>query len=63
MGDVIDKAHALTLSPGGYGVAMANMHHYAYTSTGATIQVHMEGPFSITYLNESDNPEKKNSPH
>jgi len=41
MGDVIDKAHALTLSPGGYGVAMANMHHYAYTTTGATIQVQL----------------------
>src|ERR1700733_13823316 len=33
-GDVVDKTHALTLSPGGYGVAMANMHHYAYTTTG-----------------------------
>src|ERR1700740_1742578 len=26
MGDKIDKNHALKLSPGGYGVAMANMH-------------------------------------
>jgi len=25
MGDVVDKTHALTLLPGGYGVAMANM--------------------------------------
>jgi hypothetical protein len=33
MGDVVDKAHALTLSTGGYGVAKANMHHYAYTKT------------------------------
>jgi quercetin dioxygenase-like cupin family protein len=59
MGDVIDKAHALTLSAGGYAVAMANMHHYAYTTTGATIQVHMQGPFAITYVNPADDPGRK----
>jgi quercetin dioxygenase-like cupin family protein len=59
MGDVVDKAHALTLSPGGYGVAMANMHHYAYTTNGTTIQVHMQGPFAITYVNPADDPSKK----
>ncbi len=59
MGDSIDKAHALTLSAGGYGVAAANMHHYAYTTTGATIQVHMQGPFAITYVNPADDPSKK----
>lgn len=59
MGDVIDKAHALTLSPGGYAVAMANMHHYAYTTTGATIQVHMQGPFAIIYVNPADDSSKK----
>ena len=59
MGDVVDKAHAVTLSAGGYGVAMANMHHYAYTTNGATIQVHMQGPFAITYVNAADDPSKK----
>jgi quercetin dioxygenase-like cupin family protein len=59
MGDVIDKAHALTLAAGGYAVAMANMHHYAYTTTGATIQVHMQGPFAITYVNPADDPSRK----
>ncbi len=59
MGDVADKTHVLTLSPGGYGVATANMHHYAYTTTGATIQVHMQGPFAITYVNPADDPSKK----
>jgi quercetin dioxygenase-like cupin family protein len=59
MGDAIDKAHAVTLTAGGYGVAPANMHHYAYTTTGATIQVHMQGPFAITYVNPADDPSKK----
>jgi quercetin dioxygenase-like cupin family protein len=62
MGDVIDKTHALTLSTGGYGIAMANMHHYAYTTTGATIQVHLQGPFAITYVNPADDPSKKRAP-
>ncbi len=61
MGDMVDKAHALVLSPGGYGVAAANMHHYAFTTTGATIQVHMQGPFAITYVNPADDPSKKHS--
>jgi len=61
MGYVIDKAHAVTLSAGGYAVAMANMHHYAYTTTGATIQVHMQGPFAITYVNPADDPGRKHA--
>jgi quercetin dioxygenase-like cupin family protein len=61
MGDFIDKTHALTLSEGGYGVAIANMHHYAYTNTGATIQVHMQGPFAITYVSPADDPSKKHA--
>jgi Domain of unknown function (DUF4437) len=58
MGDAIDEAHALTLKTGGYAVASANMHHYAYTKTGATIQIHMMGPFQITYVNPQDDPSK-----
>ncbi len=59
MGDVVDKSKAMTLTPGGYAVAMANMHHYAFTTTGATIQVHMQGPFAITYVSPADDPSKK----
>ena len=56
MGDTMDKAHGSTLKAGGYAVAPANMHHYAWTKTGATIQVHMMGPFAITYVNLADDP-------
>jgi|SRR5579862_7865889 len=62
MGDVIDKAHAQTLLPGGYGIAVAGMHHYAYTTGGATIQVHLQGPFAITYVNPADDPSRKGAP-
>jgi len=59
MGDTIDAAHAMTLKSGGYAVAPADMHHYAFTKDGATIQVHMIGPFAITYVNPTDDPSKK----
>ena len=58
MGDTMDTAHGATLKAGGYAVAPANMHHYAWTKTGATIQVHMMGPFAITYVNPADNPSR-----
>lgn len=56
MGDKLDLAHGKTLTAGGYAVAPASMHHYAWTATGATIQVHMIGPFAITYVNPTDDP-------
>jgi quercetin dioxygenase-like cupin family protein len=56
MGDTLDMAHSKTLSAGGYAVAPATMHHYAWTKTGAIIQVHMVGPFAITYVNPADDP-------
>jgi len=59
MGDAIDKAHAQHLTAGGYGAVPAQMHHWAYTTMGATIQIHLQGPFGITYVNPADDPSKK----
>jgi quercetin dioxygenase-like cupin family protein len=56
MGDTLDMAHGKTLRAGGYAVAPANMHHYAWTKTGAVVQVHLIGPFAITYANPADDP-------
>ncbi|HET7576646.1 MAG TPA: cupin domain-containing protein [Sphingomicrobium sp.] len=57
MGDAIDKAKAANLGVGGYAVAPATMHHYAFTgSEGATVQVTSHGPFKITYVNAGDDP-------
>ncbi|HEX8938049.1 MAG TPA: cupin domain-containing protein [Sphingomicrobium sp.] len=59
MGDAIDKAKSATLMQGGYVVAPAKMHHYAYTSSGGTVQVTGMGPFAITYVNPKDDPRTK----
>ena len=59
MGDVLDEEKSKVLKPGGYGVAQANMHHFAWTKTGAVVQVHLMGPFKITYVNPADDPSNK----
>jgi len=56
MGDKLDPTKAQAFSPGGYAVATAHMNHYAWTTTGATVQVNMMGPFELTYVNPADNP-------
>jgi quercetin dioxygenase-like cupin family protein len=58
MGDVADKAKAATLTEGGYVVAAAKMNHYAFTDSGATVQITAHGPFGITYVNPKDDPRK-----
>jgi hypothetical protein len=32
------------------------MNHFAWTKTGATIQVNLMGPFDMTYANPTDDP-------
>lgn len=59
MGDKLDKQQSKTLKAGGYGIAGANMHHFAWTKTGAVVQVDLLGPFQITYVNPADDPSRK----
>ncbi|HKR75695.1 MAG TPA: cupin domain-containing protein [Rhodanobacter sp.] len=59
MGDKLDPAKSKTLKPGGYAVAPAQMHHYAWTKTGAVVQVSLMGPFQLTYVNPADDPQQK----
>ena len=59
MGDKLDMAKSAALSVGGFALAPANMNHFAFTRTGATIQIVAEGPFSMTYVNSADDPSKK----
>jgi hypothetical protein len=61
MGDALDMAKGDVLSAGGFTSLPAAMHHFAWTKKGATIQIHGMGPFSITYLNPSDDPRNESS--
>lgn len=59
MGDTLDKKKSTVLKPGGYAIAPEKMHHFAWTKTGAIVQVDLMGPFAITYVNPADDPSKK----
>ena len=59
MGDRLQRARAANLMRGAYVVAPANMSHFAFTRTGAIIQITAQGPFAITYVNPKDDPRKK----
>ena len=58
MGDTFDPKAAKSLTPGGYALLPAEMHHYAWTQDGATVQVHGMGPFVLNYVNPADDPSK-----
>lgn len=59
MGDKFDMKHGKTLKAGGYAIAPANMNHYAWTKTGAIIEINLMGPFGMTYVNPADDPTRK----
>ena len=59
MGRSMNRKRAANLIQGGYVVAPANMNHYAFTRTGATVQVTAHGPFQVTYVNPSDDPRRR----
>lgn len=61
MGDKADRSAAKPYGPGGFVVTGPKENHYAFTDSGATIQVAAEGPFQITYVNPADDPRAKTS--
>jgi len=62
MGETVDRAKAATLSEAGYVAMPANMNHYGFTGSGATIQVTSHGPFQVIYVNPADDPRNAKAP-
>ena len=58
MGDKLDRGASETLAPGGFVSLPAKMHHYAWSSAPTVVQINLEGPFDIFYVNPADNPVK-----
>lgn len=59
MGDKLDETKGTELTAGGFGIAPAGMNHFAWATSDTIIQVHGDGPFTITYVNPADDPSKK----
>jgi quercetin dioxygenase-like cupin family protein len=58
MGDRLDRRASQALEPGGFVSLPANMRHFAWTATPTIVQINLEGPFDIFYVNPADNPQK-----
>lgn len=58
MGDAIDRKASQRLDPGGYVSLPARMHHFAWTTTPTIVQISLDGPFDIFYVNPADDPQK-----
>ena len=59
MGDKLDRQASQTLEPGGFVSLPANMHHFAWTAAPTIVQISLEGPFDIFYINPADDPQKR----
>lgn len=59
MGDTLDRKASQTLEPGGFVSLPAKMHHFAWTASPTVVQISLEGPFDIFYINPSDDPQTK----
>jgi quercetin dioxygenase-like cupin family protein len=59
MGDALDRKRSQTLEPGGFVSLPARMHHFAWTTTPTVVQISLEGPFDIVYVNPADDPQTK----
>jgi quercetin dioxygenase-like cupin family protein len=58
MGRNLNRRRASSLVQGAFVVAPAKMNHYAFTRTGATIQITALGPLQVTYVNPRDDPRR-----
>jgi hypothetical protein len=58
MGDKLDRQASQTLEPDGFASLPANMHHFAWTTVPTVVQINLEGPFDIFYVNPADDPQR-----
>jgi uncharacterized RmlC-like cupin family protein len=58
MGDRLDESKAQSLGQGGFVDLPAQMNHFAFSETGAVVQINSEGPFAIKYVNPADDPSR-----
>jgi len=59
MGEQFDASVGRSLPAGGFSFMPAEMPHYAWSTGETVVQLHGQGPWSITYVNAADDPRKK----
>lgn len=58
MGDTLDRQASDALAPGGFVSLPAKMHHFAWTNSPTVVQITLEGPFDIFYVNPTEDPQR-----
>jgi anti-sigma factor ChrR (cupin superfamily) len=58
-GDTVDRQGSQALTAGGFLSLPAKMHHYAWVKNPTVVQINLEGPFDLFYVNAADDPQKK----
>lgn len=59
MGDRVDLANAKVLRAGDFISVPAKMHHFDAARAETVIQIYGMGPFTLTYINPEDDPQRK----
>ncbi len=58
MGDVLDQNNSTLLNTGGFVSLPANMNHFVWTDQETVVQLHLNGPFEITYADPAQDPRR-----
>jgi hypothetical protein len=56
MGKTLDRPGSQSLGPGGFASLPERMPHFAWTKVPTIVQISLDGPFDIVYVNSSDDP-------
>ncbi len=59
MGDQADPKATRRLSAGDFGFWVAGTHHFAWFEGETILQLHGQGPWTVTYVNPADDPRKQ----
>lgn len=62
MGDRVDLVKAPILHVGDFITVPANQHHFDAARTAAVVQIYGMGPFTLTYVNPEDDPQRRPRP-
>jgi len=57
-GDKLNMQAGQAVSAGGYISLPGKMHHYAWTTVPTILQINLEGPFDMFYIDPNDDPQK-----
>jgi quercetin dioxygenase-like cupin family protein len=59
MGEKFDRAATKPMVAGTFGYWPPPMRHFAWTQGETTLQLHGDGPWTVTYVNKADDPRQR----